>query len=129
MSSMRIVRYVSIVLPRDFLDTCTRHQNDGSLRAELICSTPMRVATLSLENVLLLPLSLFVDPAAVAPVVVGVRVCTAEAMLWLMIAPMSSAVGFRTYAGRCVGPGSPPAVDTLAEDGPGVVLRCCTIQL
>ncbi len=123
MSSMRIVRNVSVVLLVDFLDACTWRQNDGSLRAELTSGKPMRVATSSLENVLLLPLSYFVDPAAAAPVVVGVRVCTAAMMLRLMIAPMSSAVRFCTCSRQSVGPGSLPAVDMLAEDGPRVVSR------
>jgi hypothetical protein len=126
MSSMRIVQNVSVVLPCDFLDACMRCQNDGSLRVELTCTKPMRVATSSSENVLLLPLLSFVAPAAAATVVVGVRVCTAATMLWLRIAPMSSAVGCCTCAGQCVGPGNSPAVATLTVDGPRVVSRCCT---
>ncbi len=90
---MRMVQNVSVVMPHDFFDAYTRHQKDGSLRVELTCAKHMRVATLSLRNVLLLPLSLFADPIAAAPTIVGVRVCTAEKMLQLMIAPMSSAVG------------------------------------
>ncbi len=88
-------------IARDFLDACSQRQNDGSLTAKLTCAKPIRVATLSLENVLFLPLLSFVDPAAVAPVVVGVRVCTAAMMLRLMIAPMSSAVGCCTRKPPC----------------------------
>ncbi len=53
--------------------------------------------------------------------------CTAAKMLRLMIAPMSSAVGCCTCAGRYAGPGSSPAITTLVEDGPMVVSRRCTI--
>ncbi len=106
MSSMRIVWNVSVVSSCEFLDACTWRQNGGSLRAEVTCAKPMRVATSSLENALLLPLSLFAAPVATAPVIVGVRVCTAASMLWLMIVPMSSAVGCCSCAGWYVGPRS-----------------------
>ncbi len=128
MSSMRIVQNVSLVSPRDFLDAYVQRQNGGSLRAEVTCTKPIRVVTSSLENVLLLPLLSFAAPAAAAHVDVGVRVCTAVTMLRLIIAPMSSAVRCRTCAGWYAGPDSSPAIATLAEDGPMVVSRRCTIQ-
>jgi hypothetical protein len=127
MFSMQILWNVSVVSLGYFLDASTWRQNGGRLGADVTCTNPMRVATSSLENVLLLPLLLFAAPAAVAPVVVRVRVCTAAKMLRLMIAPMSSAVGCCTCARGYAGSGSSPAIATLVEDGPMVVSRRCTI--